>query len=92
MRALFALAVALAVCPAFADEDTIVLKEAPGVETVRNNCGACHSLDYPVMNAPILDAKGWDAEVNKMIKAFGASIDEADAKTIKAYLAANYGK
>ena len=94
MRALFALAVVLAAtsAPAFADEDTIVLKEAPGVESLRNACGACHSLDYPVMNAPFLDAKGWDAEVNKMIKVFGAPIDDADAKAIKSYLAANYGK
>lgn len=43
------------------------------------------------MNSPYLDAKGWDAEVNKMIKAYGAPIDEADAKAIKDYLTKNYG-
>ena len=34
----------------------------------------------------------WDAEVTKMIKAFGAPISEADAKEITEYLATNYGK
>jgi sulfite dehydrogenase (cytochrome) subunit B len=44
------------------------------------------------MNAPFLDAAHWDAEVAKMIKAFGAPIDPADAKTIGAYLKQNYGE
>jgi sulfite dehydrogenase (cytochrome) subunit B len=75
-----------------ADETDIVLKAAAGHDTVVNNCGACHSLDYIPMNSPFLDKAGWDAEVAKMIKAFGAPIDEADAKEIATYLAANYGK
>jgi len=33
----------------------------------------------------------WDAEVTKMIKAFGAPISDADAKEIVDYLSANYG-
>jgi predicted transcriptional regulator len=43
------------------------------------------------MNSPFLNAAGWNAEVTKMIKAFGAPISDADAKAIAAYLAANYG-
>ena len=43
------------------------------------------------MNSPYLNAAGWDAEVTKMIKAYGAPIEDADAKAIKDYLAANYG-
>jgi hypothetical protein len=43
------------------------------------------------MNSPFLDAGKWDAEVAKMIKAFGAPIDPADAKSIGAYLKENYG-
>ena len=43
------------------------------------------------MNSPFLNAAGWNAEVGKMIKAFGAPISDADAKDIAAYLAANYG-
>jgi len=90
MRILFFLLATLA--PAFADEAALTLKPGPGMEEVANNCGACHSLDYPLMNSGFLDAKGWDAEVTKMIKAFGANIDEADAAKIKAYLATHYGK
>ena len=42
----------------------------------------CHSLDYVPMNSPFLTAAQWDAEVAKMIGAFGAPIDQADAKII----------
>jgi mono/diheme cytochrome c family protein len=77
--------------PAAADESTIVLKKAPGLDKVEANCGACHSLDYIPMNSPFPSAALWDAEVTKMIKAFGAPIDEADAKVIADYLKKNYG-
>ena len=77
--------------PAFADEQAIKLKQGPGVDKVEGNCQACHTLAYIPMNSPFLDAKGWDGEVTKMIKAYGAPIDEADAKAIKDYLAKNYG-
>ena len=92
MRTLFALILACATSAVLADESTIKLKPGPGMEAVANNCAACHSLDYPVTNAPFLDAKGWDAEVTKMIKVFGAQIDEAEAQQIKDYLTKNYGK
>jgi hypothetical protein len=42
------------------------------------------------MNSPFLNAAGWDAEVAKMISAFGASIDQSDAKIIADYLKNNY--
>jgi len=71
-------------------EQAITLKKAPGVEQVESNCQACHSLAYIPMNSPFLGEKGWDAEVNKMIHAMGAPIDDADAKSIKDYLAKNY--
>ena len=74
------------------DELAVELKPGAGLEAVQDNCRTCHSLDYVPMNSPFLDAKGWDAEVTKMIKAYGAPIDEADAKTIAAYLAKNYGR
>ena len=76
---------------AFADEKAIELKKAPGLEKVEGNCAACHSLDYIQMNSPFMNAATWDAEVTKMIKAFGAPISDADAEAIKAYLKANYG-
>ena len=76
---------------AFADEQPIVLKQAPGLEKVESNCAACHSLDYIQMNSPFLNAAAWDAEVTKMIKAFSAPIPDADAKVIGDSLKANYG-
>jgi mono/diheme cytochrome c family protein len=85
-------AAALAVpAVSFADEKPIELKKAPGLEKVEGNCAACHSLDYIQMNSPFMSAATWDAEVTKMIKAFGAPISDADADAIKAYLKANYG-
>ena len=77
--------------PAMAEEKLIDLKKAPGLDKVEGNCGACHSLDYIQMNSPYPNAALWDAEITKMIKAFGAPISEADAKTIKEYLTKNYG-
>ena len=77
--------------PALADESQIKLKPAPGVAKVEGNCAACHSLDYIQMNSPFMNAATWDAEVTKMIMAFGAPISDADAAVIKEYLKANYG-
>jgi mono/diheme cytochrome c family protein len=72
-------------------EKPIHLKQAPGLDKVEANCAACHSLDYVQMNSPFLSAAAWDAEIAKMINAFGAPIDQADAKTIAEYLNKNYG-
>jgi mono/diheme cytochrome c family protein len=74
-----------------ADEKPIALKKAPGLDKVEANCGACHSLDYILMNSPFPNAALWDAEVGKMIKAFGAPISDADAAVIKDYLTKHYG-
>lgn len=80
-----------AALPARADESAIKLKPGEGLDAVENNCAACHSLDYIQMNSPYPSAKLWDAEVTKMIKVFGAAIDDKDAAAIKAYLTKNYG-
>ncbi len=77
--------------PAGADEPQIELKKAPGLAQVEGNCAACHSLDYIQMNSPFLNGAGWEAEVTKMVKAFGAPISEPDAKAIVDYLKTNYG-
>jgi sulfite dehydrogenase (cytochrome) subunit B len=82
---------ALIAFPAAADDKPVQLKKAPGVDKVEANCQACHSLSYIPMNSPFLNAAGWDAEVTKMIKAYGAPIDDADAKAIADYLKKNYG-
>jgi hypothetical protein len=77
---------------AAADEMPVPLKAGAGVDKVEGNCAACHSLDYIRMNSPFLDAAGWEAEVTRMINAFGAPISAADAKVIVGYLKANYGQ
>jgi hypothetical protein len=76
---------------ALAEEKPVPLKPGPGQDVVDANCGACHSLDYIRTNAPFMTGKVWDAEVTKMIKAFGAPIEPADAKTIIEYLTKAYG-
>lgn len=89
---LLVVALALAAGVVAAQERKIDLKDGAGRAQVEANCGSCHSLDYIPLNSPFLDGGGWNAEVTKMIKAFGAPISEADAKVIADYLAANYGK
>jgi hypothetical protein len=92
MRGLLIAALGLLVAPgAHADEQPVMLKDAPGHEIVEGFCGACHSLDYIQTNSPFPSAALWDAEVKKMINAFGAPIPAADAKTITEYLIKNYG-
>lgn len=66
------------------------LKEGAGKDKVMTLCGICHTPDYIPMQ-PRLPAKTWEGEVHKMIKVFGAPINEEDAKTISSYLAAQYG-
>src|SRR5438132_4435742 len=92
MRAfIIALATVAIALPAAAEEKPVELKKAPGLDKVEANCSGCHSLDYIVMNSPFPTRTLWEAEVTKMIKAFGAPIDAADAKIITEYLVANYG-
>ena len=97
MRSITVSALSIALCvvvavTAVADERPELLKRAAGVDKVETNCAACHSLDYIVMNSPFLNAAGWDAEVAKMINAFGAPISPSDVKVIADYLKANYGE
>jgi sulfite dehydrogenase (cytochrome) subunit B len=72
-------------------EKAFRLREAPGRDKVEAHCSACHSLDYVIMNSSFLNASSWDAEVAKMINAFGAPIDQSDAEIIADYLKKNYG-
>jgi hypothetical protein len=79
------------VTAARSEERTVPLKPGPGEDAVMN-CNACHSLDYIRTNAPFMTPKMWEAEVTKMINAFGAPIEPAEAKAITDYLVRNYGK
>lgn len=71
-------------------DETAAFIEAPGAETTRNNCLACHSADYIATQPPKKGQAFWTAEVHKMIKAYKAPIDPADAETIIDYLSKNY--
>ena len=75
LAGLAGLACLVLVQPARADEDLIVLKEGQGREVVEQNCAACHSLDYIVMNSPILDQAKWEATVKKYPKAGSLPVD-----------------
>jgi sulfite dehydrogenase (cytochrome) subunit B len=85
-------AIALLQCAAaYAGEQPVSLKDAPGDDLVENNCASRHSLDYPRTNASFMDRKTWQAEVDKMTNVFGAPIAPDDAKAIVDYLTKNYG-
>lgn len=81
----------LSAAPLRAGEEQVTLAEAPQVVLVRANCSGCHSLDYVLMNSPFLKRAGWDAEVRKMIKAYGAPVADADVEPIIDYLTRHYG-
>jgi len=82
----------LAAPPGYPDENRVQLKDGPARNLVLGRCAACHSQDYITMNSVFLDRKGWEAEVNKMVKAFGAPMDPDEMAKIVDYLATNYGK
>jgi hypothetical protein len=75
-----------------ADESQIKLEDGPGKDKVAIHCAVCHSTDYIPMNSPFLDRKGWEGEVNKMIKVMGAPIPQEDVPVIVDYLTRLYGK
>jgi hypothetical protein len=89
---LAALAMSLAAATVHADESSIQLAQAEGVERVQAACVICHSLDYIVMNSPFQDRAGWEKTVTKMVKVMGAPIAPEDAAVIVAYLEKHYGK
>ncbi|MET4391389.1 mono/diheme cytochrome c family protein [Bradyrhizobium sp. F1.4.3] len=72
-------------------DEVAAFKPGPNLEVVQSNCSACHSADYINTQPPMKDKKGfWQAEVTKMIKVYGAPIDDADVGKIVDYLAATY--
>ena len=73
-------------------EETAAFKPGPNLEVVQNNCTACHSADY-VKTQPRgekFKKEFWQAEVTKMIKVYGAPIDDSDVGKIVDYLTATY--
>jgi mono/diheme cytochrome c family protein len=72
--------------------ETAAFRPGPHLEVVVNNCSACHSADYIATqpHGEKFKEDFWKAEVNKMIKVYGAPIADADVPKIVEYLAATY--
>lgn len=73
-------------------DETAAFKPGPNRDAVLNNCAACHSADYiqTQPRGPKFTRDFWQAEVTKMIKVYGAPIDDADVAKIVDYLTATY--
>jgi len=73
-------------------QETATFKPGTNRDAVMSNCTACHSADYVQTqpHGPKFKKDFWTAEVNKMIKVYGAPIDEADIGKIVEYLTENY--
>lgn len=73
-------------------DETAAFEAGANVDVIRNNCTACHSADYikTQPRGPSFNKEFWKAEVLKMIKVFGAPIDDADVPTIIDYLSEHY--
>ena len=73
-------------------DEKAALKPGPNLDVVQGNCGACHSADYiqTQPQGPAFKKAFWEAEVTKMIKVYGAPIDEKDVPKIVEYLTATY--
>jgi hypothetical protein len=92
MKTRYALSLALAAAAAVAfAQEKIELKPGPGRDQVMGYCVMCHSLDYIQANSPFMTRQVWEAEVNKMIKAYGAQIPADQVPKLVDYLTANYG-
>ncbi len=61
------------------------LPAGPNVDVYLANCVSCHTSRY-VSNQPNFPRKTWEAEVTKMVKMYGAPIDEEKQKLIVDYL------
>ena len=72
--------------------EAAAFKPGAGLDVVQGNCTACHSADY-IKTQPRgekFKKDFWAAEVTKMIKVYGAPIDDKDIGPIVDYLTANY--
>jgi hypothetical protein len=65
------------------------LAPGDGRQDVQIYCNICHSPRYITMQPP-LPAATWEAEVNKMNKAYGAGIPEETTRKIIEYLQTHY--
>ncbi len=91
MRAVLVVCLAAAAVAAYAQESKIELKPGPGRELVMGYCVMCHSVDYIQSNSVFMTRQVWEAEVTKMIKAYGAEIPADEVPKLVDYLVTNYG-
>ena len=68
---------------------TLELAAGDGRQDIQIYCNTCHTPRYITMQPP-LPAATWEAEVNKMNKAYGAGIPDDTARKIIAYLQTHY--
>ena len=68
-------------------EEAVTLKDAPGRDIVEGLLRRLSLARLSKDQCGFLNRKGWESEVDKMIKAYGAPIGAANAKTIVDYLA-----
>jgi hypothetical protein len=66
-----------------------MLASDDGEQEVASYCNTCHSTRYISMQPP-LPAETWTAEVNKMVKTYGASIPDDSTQKIIHYLQSHY--
>jgi cytochrome c2 len=73
-------------------DETAAFKPGPNRELVHKHCATCHSVDYVETQprGPNFKEAFWRAEANKMVKVYGASIDETDIGKIVEYLTQTY--
>jgi len=73
-------------------DETATLKPGVNQDLAMNNCTACHSADYILTQprGPKFKKEFWTKEVTKMIKVYGAPINDPDADKIIEYLTENY--
>lgn len=78
-----------------AEQDTSNAKDlftkTQGEELIKTSCITCHSLRYIEMQPPF-PRKTWEKIVDKMIKNFGAPVQDSTAKLIVDYLVTVKGK
>ncbi|HET6345894.1 MAG TPA: c-type cytochrome, partial [Myxococcota bacterium] len=72
-------------------QTSVTLVPGEGRDAVESVCAACHSLQYIAAQPPLSELT-WQAEVTKMVDAFGAVVPPEAAPRIVRYLAAHYGE
>ena len=77
--------------PALADEESIELKDGPGARQGREQLRCVPQPRLHRDEFAVPRRAKWEATVKKMIRPFGAPIEDKDVAAIVDYLTANYG-